>query len=117
MLTFFIGVLSGFCLALPVGAVALMCINKTLQFGFKSGLAVGLGAAFADAFYALIAIYSLTTISNIFLQNQECLKKYTSRPCLWLMRQAHKQTKNYKNEKNIIDYPNNYSGHNHLLHR
>ena len=74
MLTFFIGVLSGFCLALPVGAVALMCINKTLQFGFKSGLAVGLGAAFADAFYALIAIYSLTTISNIFLQNQEIMR-------------------------------------------
>ena len=74
MLTFFIGILSGFCLALPVGAVALMCINKTLQFGFKSGLAVGLGAAFADAFYALIAIYSLTTISNIFLQNQEILR-------------------------------------------
>ena len=74
MLTFFIGVLSGFCLALPVGAVALMCINKTLQFGFKSGLAVGLGASFADAFYALIAIYSLTTISNIFLQNQEIMR-------------------------------------------
>ena len=74
MLTFLIGVLSGFCLALPVGAVALMCINKTLQFGFKSGLAVGLGAAFADAFYALIAIYSLTTISNIFLQNQEIMR-------------------------------------------
>jgi threonine/homoserine/homoserine lactone efflux protein len=74
MLTFFIGVLSGFCLALPVGAVALMCINKTLLFGFKSGLAVGLGAAFADAFYALIAIYSLTTISNIFLQNQEIMR-------------------------------------------
>ena len=74
MLTFFIGILSGFCLALPVGAVALMCINKTLQFGFKSGLAVGLGAAFADAFYALIAIYSLTTISNIFLQNQEIMR-------------------------------------------
>ena len=74
MLTFFIGVLSGFCLALPVGAVALMCINKTLQFGFKSGLAVGLGAALADAFYALIAIYSLTTISNIFLQNQEIMR-------------------------------------------
>ncbi|MEY3824392.1 MAG: hypothetical protein RLZZ13_297 [Pseudomonadota bacterium] len=74
MLTFFIGAFSGFCLALPVGAVALMCINKTLQFGFKSGLAVGLGAAFADAFYALIAIYSLTTISNIFLQNQEILR-------------------------------------------
>ena len=74
MLTFFIGALSGFCLALPVGAVALMCINKTLQFGIRSGLAVGLGAALADAFYALIAIYSLSTISNIFLQNQELLR-------------------------------------------
>ena len=56
MLTFFIGLLSGFCLALPVGAIALMCINKTLQYGIKSGLAVGLGASFADAFYAFIAI-------------------------------------------------------------
>ncbi|NCU53144.1 MAG: hypothetical protein EBX74_02415, partial [Candidatus Fonsibacter lacus] len=74
MLTFFIGALSGFCLALPVGAIALMCINKTLQFGIRSGLAVGLGAALADAFYALIAIYSLSTISNIFLQNQELLR-------------------------------------------
>jgi threonine/homoserine/homoserine lactone efflux protein len=71
MLTFFIGILSGFCLALPVGAIALMCINKTLQYGIKSGLAVGLGASFADAFYAFIAIYSLSTISNIFLQNGE----------------------------------------------
>ena len=74
MLTFFIGVLSGFCLALPVGAIALMCINKTLQFGIKSGLAIGLGAALADAFYATIAIYSLTTISNIFLQNQDIMR-------------------------------------------
>jgi len=74
MLTFFIGALSGFCLALPVGAIALMCINKTLQFGIRSGLAVGLGAALADAFYALIAVYSLSTISNIFIQNQELLR-------------------------------------------
>ncbi|WP_248785661.1 LysE family transporter, partial [Escherichia coli] len=49
-------------------------INKTLQFGIKSGLAVGLGAALADALYALIAVYSLSTISNIFLQNQELLR-------------------------------------------
>ena len=74
MLTFFIGVLSGFGLALPIGAVALMCINKTLQFGIRSGLAVGLGAALADAFYALIAIYSLSTISSIFLQNQDLMR-------------------------------------------
>jgi threonine/homoserine/homoserine lactone efflux protein len=74
MLTFFIGVLSGFGLALPVGAVALMCINKTLQLGIRSGLAVGLGAALADAFYALIAIYSLSTISSIFLQNQDLMR-------------------------------------------
>ena len=52
MLTFFIGALSGFCLALPVGAVAILCIIKTLQFGFKSGLAVGLGAAFAGLYWS-----------------------------------------------------------------
>jgi threonine/homoserine/homoserine lactone efflux protein len=63
-----------FVLLYPLVLLALMCINKTLQFGIRSGLAVGLGAALADAFYALIAIYSLSTISNIFLQNQELLR-------------------------------------------
>jgi threonine/homoserine/homoserine lactone efflux protein len=74
MLTFFIGALSGFCIALPVGTIALLCINKTLQFGIRSGLSIGLGAAIADAFYAFIAIYSLSTISNIFLQNHQILR-------------------------------------------
>ena len=93
MLTFFIGVLSGFCLALPVGAIALMCINKTLQFGIKSGFAIGFSAALADAFYALIAIYSLTTISNIFLQNQEILDTLKERYSLFLQQKDLKQSK------------------------
>ena len=74
MTTFLIGILSGFLLALPVGAVALMCINITLQYGIFSGICIGIGAALADALYGFLAIYSLNTISNIFLQNQDILR-------------------------------------------
>jgi len=74
MFNFLIGLLSGFFLAIPVGAIAVLCINKTLQYGPKSGLAIGTGAALADAFYAFIAIYSLSAISNIFLENQQILR-------------------------------------------
>ena len=82
MLTFFIGVLSGFCLALPVGAVALMCINKTLQFGFKSGLAVGLGAAFADAFYAPVVTRLMSYALPVSDATQQYMQTMMQHPAM-----------------------------------
>ena len=64
MFSFISGVLVGFFVALPVGAVAMICINRSLQFGEKSGYYSGLGAAAADMFYGFIAIYGLTAVSG-----------------------------------------------------
>ena len=41
------GLLLGLSIAAPVGPIALLCIRRTLDRGFMSGLVSGLGAAMA----------------------------------------------------------------------
>lgn len=64
------GLILGFSIAAPVGPIGVLCIRKTLQFGRLSGFFSGLGAASADAIYAVIAAFGLTFISNFLLAGQ-----------------------------------------------
>jgi threonine/homoserine/homoserine lactone efflux protein len=74
LISYLSGLLVGFFVALPVGAIAMICINRSLQYGKASGYFSGLGAAVADMVYGLIAIYSLTAISGQLLVNQPVLR-------------------------------------------
>ena len=74
MLSFISGMLVGFFVALPVGAVAMICINRSLQFWQTSGYYSGFGAAAADMLYGFVAIYGLTAVSGQLLQNQPVLQ-------------------------------------------
>ena len=58
------GTLLGFSIAAPVGPIGILCIRRTLQYGRLSGLFSGLGAAFADTLYGMIAAFSLTLVSD-----------------------------------------------------
>lgn len=64
------GIALGFAIAAPVGPIGVLCIRKTVQFGRLSGLFSGLGAAAADAIYAIIAAFGLTFVSDILLEGQ-----------------------------------------------
>lgn len=64
------GILLGFSIAAPVGPIGVLCIRHTLQNGFRSGLASGLGAASADAFYGTIAAAGLTLASDFLARQQ-----------------------------------------------
>ena len=64
------GMILGFSIAAPVGPIGILCIRRTLQFGRFSGLFSGLGAAAADAIYAIIAAFGLTFISNFLMAGQ-----------------------------------------------
>lgn len=66
------GFIIGILIAAPVGPIGLLCIQRTLAGGWLLGLATGLGAATADAFYGTVAAFGLTMISN-FLINQQLL--------------------------------------------
>ena len=66
----FKGILLGFSIAAPVGPISALCVRKTVRFGKLSGLFSGLGAAFADMLYALIAAFGLTFISDFLHQSR-----------------------------------------------
>ncbi|MCA9951275.1 MAG: LysE family translocator [Anaerolineales bacterium] len=70
------GLLIGFSIAAPVGPIGLLCIQLTLNQGRKYGIAAGLGAATADAFYGLVAGLGLTFISGFLLDQQEWLRLF-----------------------------------------
>jgi threonine/homoserine/homoserine lactone efflux protein len=57
------GMLIGFSIAAPVGPIGLLCIQRTIAYGRKSGLVSGLGAATADGFYGMVAGLGLTAVS------------------------------------------------------
>ena len=75
MITSFLvkGMIVGFSIAAPVGPIGVLCIRRTLADGRLAGLASGLGAATADAFYGAVAVFGLTAISNIFVNQQSLL--------------------------------------------
>jgi arginine exporter protein ArgO len=50
------GLLAGYGIAMPVGAIGVLLIDLALRRGFKPAAAAGVGAASADLVYALIAV-------------------------------------------------------------
>lgn len=55
MNAFFEGLLAGFGIAIPVGAIAVLIMDTTLRRGFYAGFSAGAGAATADFVYAVLA--------------------------------------------------------------
>lgn len=51
--------------SVPVGPVAVLCIQRTLNKGFRSGFVSSVGAASADVIYAAIAGFGVTFVANI----------------------------------------------------
>lgn len=57
----------GFAIAAPVGPIGILCIKKTLELGFGGCLAVGVGAAFADCLYGILAAGGMSALSGFLL--------------------------------------------------
>jgi threonine/homoserine/homoserine lactone efflux protein len=68
------GFLIGLFASMPVGPIAMLCIQRTLNKGFWHGVFTGLGSAFSDVIYALTAalgmsfIVSFITSKHFFIQ-------------------------------------------------
>jgi threonine/homoserine/homoserine lactone efflux protein len=59
------GIVVGFLVAMPVGPIGILIIQRTVNKSRLSGHMSGLGAALADLIYAIIAAYSLTFIIEL----------------------------------------------------
>lgn len=60
----FRGILIGLMVSVPLGPMGVLIIQKTLHKGALSGFAAGMGAAFADLFYAAVAAFGLGFVVN-----------------------------------------------------
>ena len=68
------GVLIGLVVAVPVGPMGLLCINRSLMLGPLAGLASGLGVATGDALAAGIAALGISLVSNFLSEYQFLLR-------------------------------------------
>ncbi|MEK9178121.1 MAG: LysE family transporter [Patescibacteria group bacterium] len=64
------GLAIGLLMAIPVGPVGVLCIQRTLDRGKLSGFISGLGAATVDAFYGAIAAFGLMIIFDFLVNYQ-----------------------------------------------
>jgi threonine/homoserine/homoserine lactone efflux protein len=74
MYLFFQAVMMGFVVAVPVGPLGLLCINRALSLGPLAGLYSGFGVATADALAAVIAALGLTLVSEFLVNHQLLLR-------------------------------------------
>jgi threonine/homoserine/homoserine lactone efflux protein len=68
------GILIGLVVAVPVGPLGLLCINRALMLGPLCGLCSGLGVATADAIAAGIAALGITLVSDFLTDHQVLLR-------------------------------------------
>lgn len=67
------GLFIGIVFGIPIGAVGILTIQRTIQHNILAGIVSGLGASSADIFYAAISIFGLTFISDFLIQNQNII--------------------------------------------
>jgi threonine/homoserine/homoserine lactone efflux protein len=63
-------VVLGVIVAAPVGAISLLCVQRTLARGRAAGYATGIGIATADGLYAAVAAFGLTAVSDVLMGAQ-----------------------------------------------
>ncbi|MHB8164896.1 MAG: LysE family translocator [Methanoregula sp.] len=68
------GMIIGLTLAVPVGPIALMCIQRAVADGRLHGIVSGIGVATADSFYAGVTFFGLTAISGLIIAHQISLR-------------------------------------------
>lgn len=68
------GIVIGLAIAVPVGPIGALCVQRTLAEGRISGLVSGLGAATADTIYGFIAAFGVTLISGFLISHQMWLR-------------------------------------------
>ncbi len=68
------GIIFGFFLALPVGPVGVLCVQRTLAEGRLHGLLSGLGAALGDAVYGAVAAFGISAVRDWLEAHQDDLR-------------------------------------------
>ena len=68
------GIAIGILISAPMGPVGILCIQRTLDKGRKTGLYTGIGAAISDLFYCILTGFGLSFIENFLERNQNIIQ-------------------------------------------
>jgi threonine/homoserine/homoserine lactone efflux protein len=63
------GILIGLSVSIPLGPIGILVIQKTLSSGKVRGFITGMGAAFADIVYAIIASLGISIVIDIITKH------------------------------------------------
>lgn len=65
MTSFWVGVLAGYGIAIPVGAIAVLIVQIGMRCGFWCAASAGAGAATADLAYSVLAVAGGATLAAV----------------------------------------------------
>lgn len=74
LLTMMRGLAIGVTISAPMGPVGILCIQRTLNHGRRSGLYTGFGAAASDLLYCLLTGFGLSFIEEFLERNQNVIQ-------------------------------------------
>lgn len=103
---FWKGIIVGLSATIPLGPIGVLCIQRTLNKGRQSGFVSGIGAATADAFYAVLAGFGVSFIIDYLIKYQTGIRitgsliliflgyrLITTNPAIQLRKQLRKKRK------------------------
>lgn len=67
------GFIVGICASAPMGPIAILVIQKTLNKGRHAGFVAGLGASVIDTVYAIIALFALAFAQQIIDRHENII--------------------------------------------
>lgn len=74
LMTFLGGLMVGCMASMPPGPTAILCIQRNISKGIRSGITTGLGIATSDTLYASIAFFSLSFVTGFIESNMLLIK-------------------------------------------
>lgn len=70
------GIILGILVAAPVGPVGVLCIKRSLKYGFITGAIGGFGTAVADSLYAAVAAFGIKIIGDFLTEFATLIKLF-----------------------------------------
>lgn len=105
------GFLIGFVLSIPVGPIAVLCIQRTLNRGKYHGWITGIGASTSDVFYAALAIFGLSFVVDFINTHEMIIEIIAAVVFVFLGIKLYKEnpsanlsTENVRKESYLQDY-------------
>ncbi|MDE6717644.1 MAG: LysE family translocator, partial [Muribaculaceae bacterium] len=68
------GIAIGIIISAPMGPVGILCVQRTLEKGRRTGFFTGIGAAISDMIYCLLTGFGLSFIEEFLTRNHDLLQ-------------------------------------------